>query len=350
MPKNITLRKTLLLEFDSKTLSTALKGFDIKDYQIKQIADWLYVKKASSFDQFTNISKDLRTALSEKFILRSMSVAKKEVSRLDGTIRYTFKTVDKKTVYAVYLPSGEKNSVCISSQIGCPIACEFCSSGRVNFERNLTRGEILEQILQIENDTQKRVGGVLFMGMGEPMLNYNNVSSAIKTIIDKRELGIGKRHITLSTAGITPAIKKLADDNFGIRLAVSLHAADNFTRKQIIPALSQTDISEVLTAAAYYLKKTSSRLTIEYILIQGVNDAPKDAHKLSRLIRATGLTNPNVQINLIPYNPVKGSGFNPPSPENINKFKSLLKVSGIITNVREAKGADIGAACGQLGI
>jgi len=248
------------------------------------------------------------------------------------------------------LPSGDKSSVCISAQIGCPVSCEFCNSGKINFQRNLSRGEILEQILQIENDVGARVGGVLFMGMGEPMLNYDNVASALKTIISAREMAIGKRHVTLSTAGIVPAIKRLADDNLGIRLAVSLHASDDVTRKQIMPVLSQIGISEILKAASYYLKKTSSRLTIEYILIQGVNDAPKDAHKLSRLMKSTGLINPNVQVNLIPYNPVKGSSYAASSPENVNKFKSLLKVSGIITNVRQAKGADIGAACGQLGV
>jgi 23S rRNA (adenine2503-C2)-methyltransferase len=349
MAKNLETRK-LLLEFDGAALKAALKGLNIEDYKIKQIAEWLYVKKADSFEKFTNISKDLRAALDAQFILRSMSIAKKETSRLDGTIRYTFKTLDKKNIYAVYLPAGEKKSVCISSQVGCPVSCLFCNSGQINFERNLTRGEILEQILQIENDTKQRIGGVLFMGMGEPMLNYNNVSSAIGTIISKRALAIGKRHITLSTVGIVPAIKQLADDNFGIRLAVSLHATDAFQRKQIIPVSTGENIEEILKACAYYLKKTSSRVTIEYILIKDFNDTAKDAHKLSRLMRSAGLVNPNVQVNLIPYNPVKTFTHSAPLPENVNKFKSLMKVSGIITNVREAKGLDIGAACGQLGV
>lgn len=342
--------KKFLLDLTFAQFKTAASSIIKQDYRLQQILDWVYVKKASSFDDFTNIPKDLRQQLSDRFTLRTLKIAKKEQSIIDGSIRYTFQAVDKKYFYAVFLPAKDTNSVCISSQIGCPVMCAFCNSGKVKYTRNLTRGEILEEILQIENDTKLRVGGVLFMGMGEPMLNYNNVSSALKSLLSKKEFAIGKRHITVSSVGVVPAIKQLADSNFGTRLAISLHAVDEKQRKKLIPNNLGFLICDILKAAKYYLKKTNSRLTIEYILVKNINDSPADAHKLARLLKQSDLLNPSVQINLIPFNPVSRVDFQTPNQETIQKFKNILKVSGITTNIRQAKGADIGAACGQLGV
>ncbi|MDR3048383.1 MAG: 23S rRNA (adenine(2503)-C(2))-methyltransferase RlmN [Elusimicrobiota bacterium] len=341
--------KKELLDLTQSQFKTAAKNIIHKDYIFEQVFKWVYEKKAASFDDFTNLSKDIRIKLSENFVLRTLTIVKKEISNIDSTIRYTFKTADKKSFFAVFLPSKDSNSVCISSQIGCPAGCLFCSTGKSGFTRNLSRGEILEQILQIENDTKQKISGVLFMGMGEPAFNYNNVLSALKSLLSKKEFYIGKRHITLSTVGIVPAIKKLADENLGIRLAVSLHSVDDKQRKRVIPNNFGFSIDEIIDAAQYYFKKTNSRLTIEYILIKDFNDSPSDAHKLARLLKRRFLINPKVQVNLIPFNYVAKSPFLPSTSLSIEKFKNILKLNRITANIRQAKGADISAACGQLG-
>ncbi|MDR2427281.1 MAG: 23S rRNA (adenine(2503)-C(2))-methyltransferase RlmN [Endomicrobium sp.] len=341
--------KKYILDLTTPQFKTASNSIIKQDYRLNQIIEWIYIKKAASFDEFTNLSIELRRQLDEKFVLRLLKIVKKEKSLIDGSIRYTFQTEDNKYFFAVFLPAGDKNSVCISSQIGCPVMCEFCFSGKVKLARNLSRGEILEQVLQIENDTKKKVSGVLFMGMGEPMLNFNNVSLALKSLLSKNEFAIGKRHITLSTVGIVPAIEKLAEDNYGIRLALSLHGVDDRKRKILIPDNLGFSIEDILKAGKYYLKKTNSRLTIEYILVNNINDSTADAHKLARILRHSNLINPDVQINLIPYNPVNAVKFQTPQQETITKFKNILKLNGLTTNIRRAKGADISAACGQLG-
>jgi 23S rRNA (adenine2503-C2)-methyltransferase len=341
--------KKYILDFTAVQFKTAVKNIIKEDYRINQIIEWVYVKKASSFDKFTNISKDLREELNKRFTLRGLKIVKKEQSIIDGTIRYTFQTVDKKYFFAVVLPANGKNSICISSQIGCPISCVFCSSGKVKLVRNLNRGEILEQILQIENDIEERVSVVLFMGMGEPTLNLNNIAPVLNSLLSNKEFGIGKRHITLSSVGNVPALKKLADDNFGVRLALSLHSVYEKQRKKLVPNNFGFHIEDILNAGKYYLKKTKSRLTIEYILFENINDSIAEAHKLARLLRHHELLNPNVQVNLMPFNPIDGTDLQTPQEETVQKFKNILKLNGIIVNIRQAKGADIKAACGQLG-
>ncbi|MDR2709414.1 MAG: 23S rRNA (adenine(2503)-C(2))-methyltransferase RlmN [Elusimicrobiota bacterium] len=341
--------KKNLLEFTYEQLRESLKNIVDKDYRINQIFEWLYAKKEGDISKWTNLNADIRKKIAQDFRARNLTIVKKEESIIDGTIRYTFKTADKKFFFAVLLANKDKQSVCISCQIGCPMGCNFCSSGRVEFARNLTRGEIVEQVLQIENDTAKKVSGILFMGMGEPMLNFNNVTAAIKSFISKKEFALGKRHITLSTVGNVRAIKKLAQEDIDIRLALSLHATDDRTRKILIPNNFGFKIDDILSAGEYYLKKSNSRLTIEFILIENINNAASDAHKLARLLKKYNLVNPNVQVNIIAFNPIKNTEFKTPSPESIDKFKMILNLSGIVANIRQPKGVDIGAACGQLG-
>ncbi|MDR0977520.1 MAG: 23S rRNA (adenine(2503)-C(2))-methyltransferase RlmN [Endomicrobium sp.] len=341
--------KKCVLDFTVAQFRAAVRSIVKEDYRADQIIEWIYSKKALSFGGFTNIPKKLREKLAEKFTIRSLRIVKKDKSLIDETVRYTFQTVDKKYFFAVFLPDKDRNSVCISSQTGCPLSCVFCSSGKVRPVRNLTRGEILEQILQIENDVCKKISGVLFMGMGEPTLNLNNVTLVLNSLLSDRELGIGKRHITLSTIGNVPAVKKLANDNFGIRLALSLHAVDEKQRKIIIPDNLGFSIEQILNAGRYYLKKTKSRLTIEYILIENLNDSSADAHKLARLIKRHELLNSNVQVNLMPFNPVGGANLHKPDADIVQKFRNILKLNKIIVSIRQAKGYDIGAACGQLG-
>lgn len=341
--------KRYILDLNNAQFKTAVKPMIEQDYRIDQIIEWVYAKKAVSFESFTNLPKELRNKLDERFFLRTLKIAKKEKSLIDGTIRYTFRTVDKKYFFAVFLPANGKNSVCVSSQIGCPVMCTFCSSGKAKLARNLSRGEIIEQILQIENDTKEKISGILFMGMGEPMLNFNNIVSVLNSLLSSTEFGIGKRHITVSSVGVVPAVKKLADGNFGVRLALSLHAVDERQRKKLVPENLGFSIEDILKAGEYYLKKTNPHLTIEYVLVKGINVSSADAHKLARLLRRCSLINSNVQVNLIPFNLVTGVQFQTPEPKSIQKFKNILKLNGITVNIRQSKGADINAACGQLG-
>ncbi|MBQ1609642.1 MAG: 23S rRNA (adenine(2503)-C(2))-methyltransferase RlmN, partial [Elusimicrobia bacterium] len=258
-------KKQFLLDIEPKQLYSVLKPIVSENYRTDQIIQWIYSKKVLDFEGFTNISKDIRGNLESSFTLRSFTNVIKDESILDGTVRYTFRTYDNKYIYAVCLPADNKKTVCISTQVGCPVSCKFCLSGKTKFVRNLSRGEILEEILHIENDIKERISGVLFMGMGEPMLNYKNLTSVIKTLISKKEMNIGKRHITVSSMGIIPAIKNLANEMYGVRFALSLHATEDKQRAKIIPNNFGSTISDLLNVCKYYLKKTSSRVTIEYI-------------------------------------------------------------------------------------
>jgi 23S rRNA (adenine2503-C2)-methyltransferase len=341
--------KKYILDLNSAQLKTAMKPIIEQDYRINQVIEWVYAKKAVSFESFTNLPKELRNKLDERFFLRTLEIVKKEKSLIDGTIRYTFRTADKKCFFAAFLPANGKNSVCISSQIGCPIMHTFCSSRKIKLARNLSRGEIIEQILQIGNDTKEKISGILFKGMGEPMLNFNNIISVLNSLLSSTEFGIGKRYITVSSAGIVPAVKKLADGNFGVRLALSLHAVDERQRKKLVPENLGFSIEDILKAGKYYLKKTKSHLTIEYVLVKGINVSSADAHKLARLLRRCSLINSDVRVNLIPFNSVIGMQFQTPDNKSIQKFKNILKFNGITVSIRQSKGADISSACGQLG-
>ncbi|MDR3330669.1 MAG: 23S rRNA (adenine(2503)-C(2))-methyltransferase RlmN [Endomicrobium sp.] len=340
--------KKYILDLTNAQFRSTIKSVIEKDYEVDQILEWVYSKKVASFEEFTNISKDLRRDLDKRFLLRVLKMVEKKKSIIDGTIKYTFQTIDDKYFFAVFLPGKNRNSVCVSSQIGCPVMCTFCSSGKFKFARNLTRGEMIEQILQIENDIDEKVSRVLFMGIGEPTLNLNNITSVLNSLLSSKEFAIGRRHITLSSIGIVSAIKKLADADFGIRLAISLHSVDEKQRKKLIPNNFGFKIENILNAGKYYIKKTKSRLTIEYILIKGINDSVIVAHKFARLLRYHELLDSNVQVNLIPFNPVSGTGFQTPKWETVQKFKNILKFNGFKTNIRKAKGIDINAACGQL--
>ncbi|MDR1720969.1 MAG: 23S rRNA (adenine(2503)-C(2))-methyltransferase RlmN [Endomicrobium sp.] len=341
--------KKYALDMTGKQFKTAAKSIIDGDYRLSQIAKWIYEKKSDSFENFTNLPKELREKLSGKFLLRALKIAKKEKSALDGTIRYTFETLDKKYFFAVFLSTGGRNSLCISSQIGCPVKCAFCHSGKVKFARNLSGGEIIEQVLQIENDTGEKTSSISFMAMGEPMLNFPNIVFVLNSLLSNKGFGINKRRITVSSMGVIPAVKKLADKNFGIRLALSLHAVDQKRRKRLVLNDLGFRVEDILEAGKYYLKKTNSHLTIEYALIKGINDFTADAHKLARLLKRHELINSNVNVSLIPFNSVVNIKFQSPDCEAVQRFKNILKFNRITANIRPAKGADIKAACGQLG-
>ncbi|MDR0485819.1 MAG: 23S rRNA (adenine(2503)-C(2))-methyltransferase RlmN [Elusimicrobiota bacterium] len=340
--------KKHILDLSLLELQNSLKGIISKDYEYGQIVDWLYAKKEPSFDKWNNLSKTLRSLLPEYFLPRVLSIHKKEISKKDKTIRYTFKTLDKKLFYAVFLPSKYKNSICLSSQIGCPVGCSFCQSGKSAFIRNLTSGEILEQILQIENDTKEKISGILFMGMGEALFNCINLERALKTILSKSGLYIGKRNITVSTAGDVAGIKKLALSGLNVNLAVSLHASDDDIRKRIMPNI-RFSLDDILNASLSYINKTNSRLTVEYILIKDINDSPAQCHKLARLLKRKGFAPHQILLNLIPFNRIDKSKFAAPDEQSAIRFQKVLKLNGLQAMIRQPRGQDIRAACGQLG-
>lgn len=353
--------KKHLLDIDDDALKDALVAGGHDAYRAGQIISWVYQKHGGDFSAFTNLSADLRTWLEKHYYLRVLKIADKTASALDGTVRYTFTTRDGLTVFAVYLPSRDRRTVCISSQAGCPIRCRFCSSGAVRFNRNLTRGEMLEQVLAIAQDTGQRVSGVLFMGMGEPLLNYPAVVSSVRTLVDFRHCGIGRRHITISTVGIVPLIRKLADEQLGVRLALSLHAPNDAIRSTLIPTQAVPfSVVDILEAGLFYARRNKARLTVEYIVIAGVNDDMPAMKKFVDLLAAHARATDMVQVNLIAYNRTEHSSTHmsgsktrmalaAPLPDTMENIKNFLVKRGILATIREPKGADIGAACGQLG-
>ncbi len=344
-----------LLDLSLPELSSILAAWSVPAYRVRQVVEWIYQKRATSFAQCTNLPLDLRERLAQSFLLRSLSLEKKEVSHIDSTVRYTFTTQDGLSLSTVFMPQGDRNSLCISSQIGCPVGCSFCHSGALGFKRNLSGGEILEQVLQVEQDAGKKADSILLMGMGEPMLNYDNMVYAVKAMVDPRRLGISRRHVTVSTVGYVPQIRKFATEYTGVRLALSLHAADDVSRKKFIANVPY-GLGDILLAGLEYAREANARLTLEYILVSGVNDSLQDAERLVKLINRSALPDDEIRVNLIPCNTIKaasGAGqeqqLRPPERVTVRHFQEYLADHGVVATIRQARGADIDAACGQLG-
>jgi 23S rRNA (adenine2503-C2)-methyltransferase len=320
-------------------------------YRAKQVQEWAFIKRVPSFDKMTNLPQALRESLSSRLSLRgALTWAGEEVSSQDGTSRLLYKTRDRRTVSAVFLPAKGKDadearySLCISTQVGCAWGCVFCASGRVKYERNLTSAEIIEQVMLAEEMKKEKIGSLLFMGMGEPLANYQNVVTALSFLRSPLGLGFGARHVTVSTSGLVPQILKLAEEAPKVNLAVSLHAADDETRRQILPKSSHWTIKELLKAAWVYQKSQGNQVTFEYIMLKDVNDSQRMAQRLSNLLRYK-----NAWVNLIAYNPVPGLPYAASSEETMNNFAEILKGRGIFVRLRKPQGVDIQAGCGQLG-
>ena len=344
------MTKRAILDLEPEKLAVWIIEQGYPAYRARQAIEWIYRKKVVSFDQCLNLPGALRTALADHFVMRSLALETKEHSRNDGTIRYSFTAVDGEVVPTVFLPKNDRRVVCISTQVGCPIKCRFCRSGTIPFKRNLSRGEILEQILAVEHDMGRPVSGVLFMGMGEPLLNYEAVLSAVRCIIDDRYLGIGRRHVTLSTVGIISALRQLVQDKPGTRLAISLHGPDDETRQRLVPTKKAGTVDEVLDAALEYSNAVNLPLMIEYVLVNGINDTLQCAQKMVQLFRSRGISSDRVKINLIPYNEVGESGLSSPERRAIVSFQECIIDAGYLVMIRASKGQDIGSACGQLGV
>lgn len=311
-------------------------------FRAKQIHNWIYAKSVSCIDDMTNLSKDFREQLKQVASVTESQIKVKQVSS-DGTLKYLIEYPDGECVETVLMRFDNRANLtaCVSSQVGCAVNCSFCATGKGGFKRNLTYQEIIEQVLSIQRDTGLKVTNVVFMGQGEPLLNLNNVLKALE--IFNNDFQIGARRITISTSGIIPGIKRLAEMNLQSTLAISLHAPNHKLRAELMPIENKYPIDELKNALISYVEKTGRRITVEYILIHGFNDTPEVAKELAVLLRGI-----KCNINLIPYNSVIENDYKKPSNNDIMKFKYLLEHSGKKVTVRLERGADIDAACGQL--
>lgn len=314
-----------------------------KKFRGRQIYDWLHVKLADSFEEMSDQSRILREKLADTFEIRSARMLERQVSDLDGTNKFLFALHDSETVESVLMRYKHGNSVCISSQVGCRMGCRFCASTIGGLKRNLSASEMLAQIYQIQKITGERVSNVVIMGTGEPLDNFEQFVKFIRILTDEHGLHISQRNITVSTCGIVPNIYKLAEEQFQITLALSLHGSTQEKRKELMPVANQYELSQVLKACDVYFEKTGRRITFEYSLVQGVNDRDEDAQNLIRILKPR-----NCHINLIPVNPVKERNFVKPSKKSASIFKNKLEKSGINVTIRREMGTDIDGACGQL--
>ena len=314
-----------------------------KKFRAGQIYDWMHSKLADSFEDMTNLSKDLRKKLEENCDLTHLEQADKLVSRIDGTGKYLFRLADDRIIESVLMHYKHGNSVCISSQVGCRMGCRFCASTLGGLERQMLPSEMLDEIYRIQKDTGERVSNVVVMGTGEPLDNYDNLIRFLTLLTDSRGLGISQRNITVSTCGLVPRIYELADLQLQITLAISLHAVTDERRRQIMPVANRYSIEELLAACRYYIEKTGRRITFEYSLIRGVNDSPEEARRLACLTE--GLL---CHINLIPVNPIEERDYRQSGTDAIFKFKNVLENCGRNVTIRREMGRDIQAACGQL--
>ncbi|MBT8196439.1 MAG: 23S rRNA (adenine(2503)-C(2))-methyltransferase RlmN [Bacteroidia bacterium] len=315
-------------------------------YRATQIYEWLWQKSAHTFDDMTNLSKGLRDKLKEHYVIHGIEPLQTQVSN-DRTIKNAFKLHDANIVEAVLIPTKSRMTVCVSSQVGCSLTCSFCATGKLKRIRNLTAGEIYDQVAMVNKQAIEEyeipLSNIVYMGMGEPLLNYQNVLKSIEHITSPEGLNMSPSRITLSTAGVTKLIKKLGDDEVKFNLAVSLHAANDEKRSELMPINDANSLAELKEAIVYFYSKTGTRLTYEYIMFHQLNDTMQDAKELAEFCKITPC-----KINLIEYNPVEGDPFKCSSSDRIGAFKNFLEQKNLIVNVRRSRGKDIDAACGQL--
>ena len=314
-----------------------------KAFRTDQIYGWMHRRLASGFAEMTNISRNLREVLEAEYDYVNLEILEVQRSQMDGTCKYLFRLADGNVIESVLMRYHHGNSVCISSQAGCRMGCRFCASTIGGLVRNLKASEMLDQIYRIQKDTGERVSNVVVMGTGEPLDNYENLLRFVRILSDEYGLHISQRNITVSTCGIAPRIRELADEDLAITLALSLHAATQEKREELMPIARKYHLREVLEACAYYFKKTGRRLTFEYSLVGGVNDRPEDAKGLAALAKPI-----HSHINLIPVNPVTERKFVQPDKKVIGSFKKELEKYGINVTIRREMGRDIDGACGQL--
>ena len=314
-----------------------------KAFRAKQIYEWLHVKLVDHFDEMTNLSKALREKLEENYEILPVVMLERQISQIDGTNKFLFRLYDGNVVESVLMKYKHGNSVCISSQVGCRMGCAFCASTIGGLVRNLSPSEMLGQIYQIQKISGERVSNVVIMGTGEPMDNFDNLLKFIELLTDENGLNISQRNVTVSTCGIVPKMRELADKKLQITLALSLHASSQEKRLELMPVANKYEIHEVIEACRYYFEQTGRRVTFEYSLVGGVNDTDEDVRRLADLIHGM-----NCHVNLIPVNPIKERSYVQPDHEAILNFKNRLEKNAINVTIRREMGRDIDGACGQL--
>ena len=329
-------------DYNLNELKEELKTIGEKPFRSEQIFKWIYEARVSNFDEMTNLSLELREKLKENYEIKQFNILKKQVAS-DGTKKYLFDVLDGNAIETVLMEYHHGYSICVSSQIGCKMGCKFCASTGIPFIRNLTSGEIVEQIMAVERDENIRISNIVFMGIGEPLDNYDNVVGAIRIINNPKGLNIGARHISISTSGLVPKIYKLAEENIQCTLSISLHATTNEQRSQMMPVNDAYQIEELLQACKNYIEKTHRRISFEYALAKENNDNLEDAKRLVKLLK--GMI---CHVNLIPINKIENGAYMKSSNENIMKFRDYLNEHGIVATIRRELGSDIDAACGQL--
>ena len=325
---------------------------DLKDYFVlkkqpgfraKQVYSWLHEKLVDSFDDMTNISKDMREMLKEDFYIEHLELVQRLVSKIDGTEKYLFKLWDGNVIESVLMRYKHGNSVCISTQVGCRMGCRFCASTIDGRARDLTSSEMLKEVYTIQNISGERVSNIVLMGSGEPMDNFRNVVDFVKQVSSENDLHISQRNITISTCGLVEKIRELADMKLGITLAISLHASDDKIRRELMPIANKYSIAEILDACRYYFEKTGRRVSFEYSLVASVNDTIEEADRLASLLKGM-----NCHVNLIPVNPIKERDYKRSDKKAVEAFRKHLEKKGINATVRREMGSDIQGACGQL--
>lgn len=332
------------LSFDE--LKTALSTLDEKSFRAKQIYEWLWQKNAASFEEMSNVSKELRVKLDQHFFIDHITLEDQQISS-DKTIKCAFSVGNGKVVEGVLIPTSSRTTACISSQIGCSLSCTFCATGRLKLMRNLTAGEIVDQVVYLKEQAENRyntpLSNIVYMGMGEPLLNYKNVLRSVELITSEEGLGMSPKRITVSTAGIAKMIRKLGDDEVKFNLALSLHAANDKKRSHIMEINDSNNLEELSEALKYFHEKTDSRVTFEYIIFKDFNDQIEDAQELAEFAKCVPC-----KINIIEYNPIDDAEFRQADKNNVDAFAAYLESKNLVVNVRRSRGKDIDAACGQL--
>ncbi|MBD3233674.1 MAG: 23S rRNA (adenine(2503)-C(2))-methyltransferase RlmN [candidate division Zixibacteria bacterium] len=334
--------KTNLTGLTTESLEKLMVDIGEKPFRGRQLARWIYKKNCADFEKMTDISQPLRDKLAQLFTLNKLSEIE-SVRDDSGTRKTLWKLDDGESIESVLIPDESRLTLCLSTQVGCPLNCKFCATGKIGFKRNLTTGEIVNQYLQSPLGEAERITNIVFMGMGEPLLNFDNLLIALRILLDDNAIGFGAKKITVSTAGIPERIRNLADSGMKIGLAFSLNAATDELRNRLMPINRKYNLAENLEALKYYQSKIDRRITFEYILIRGVNDRIKDAANLVKLIKGIPC-----KINLIRYNPIDGRPFERPDEKDVIAFRDYLYPQTYAVTLRESKGTDITAACGQL--
>ncbi len=329
------------MEYDR--LKAWVKEEGLPAFRADQLFSWMHEKLVSSFDEMSNIPKNLKQRLNESCTLNTLTVRRVQTSKVDGTKKYLFSLEDGNLIESVMMRYKHGNSVCVSSQVGCAMGCSFCASTLNGCIRNLHASEILGQVYEIQKDIGERVSNVVIMGMGEPLVNYDNVMSFVRILSDEKALHVSQRNITISTCGIVPAIDRLSQESLKVTLALSLHAPNDRIRRQIMPVAKKYSMDEILSACDRYFESTGRRVTFEYCLIDGINDRPEHAREL-----ASRLKGRNAHVNLIPVNPTPENDYGAAAEKDIRRFLEILEEEGIQATRRREMGRDIDGACGQL--